>query len=121
MHRVAMYRQVMHHQDGSSRPPATTVRDPGVLILTSLAGGPRHGYAIVEDITRFAGVRLGPGTLYGALARLEAAGLIEALDAEDRRRPYRLTRLGAAALARELEAMERVAGAARERLPSVSR
>jgi DNA-binding PadR family transcriptional regulator len=120
MHRGAMYRGVMHERDAAPRPVATTIRDPGVLILTSLAGGPRHGYAIVEDIARFAGVRLGPGTLYGALARLETADLIEALGAEDRRRPYRLTALGAALLGRELEAMERIAGAARERLPSVS-
>jgi DNA-binding PadR family transcriptional regulator len=115
-----MYREVMQERPATPRPNAATVRDPGVLILTSLAGGPRHGYAIVEDIAGFAGIRLGPGTLYGALARLEAANLIEALDADDRRRPYRLTVDGAAVLTRELEAMERVAGAARERLPSVS-
>jgi DNA-binding PadR family transcriptional regulator len=115
-----MYRVVMQNRDRGSGSGPGTVRDPGVLILTSLAGGPRHGYAIVEDIARFAGVRLGPGTLYGALARLEAADLIEALDADDRRRPYRLTTLGAAVLERELEAMERVTGALRERLPTVS-
>ena len=120
MHRATMYRGVMQERDSTPRPAPTTVRDPGVLILTSLAGGPRHGYAIVEDVARFAGVRLGPGTLYGALARLEAADLIEALDADDRRRPYRLTATGAAVLGRELEAMERIAGAARDRLPSVS-
>ena len=120
MHRDAMYREVMQDGDSKPRPAPSPIRDPGVLILTSLAAGPRHGYAIVEDIVRFAGVRLGPGTLYGALARLEAAEQIEALDADDRRRPYRLTPLGAAALGRELEAMERIAGAARERLPSVS-
>jgi DNA-binding PadR family transcriptional regulator len=115
-----MYREVMQEPSDLPRAVASTIRDPGVLILTSLAGGPRHGYAIVEDIARFAGVRLGPGTLYGALARLEAANLIAALDADDRRRPYRLTALGAALLGRELEAMERVAGAARARLPSVT-
>ena len=61
--------------------------DPGLLVLTSLADGPKHGYAITADVEEFAGVRLGPGTLYGALARLESKGLIEALPAEDRRRP----------------------------------
>jgi len=45
--------------------------EPGLLILVSLADGPKHGYAILEDIDQLAGVRLGPGTLYGALARLE--------------------------------------------------
>jgi DNA-binding PadR family transcriptional regulator len=72
--------------------------DPAVLILSSLAGGDKHGYALVKDIDEFAGVRLGPGTLYGALARLEQRGLVEALAADDRRRPYRLTARGAAAL-----------------------
>jgi DNA-binding PadR family transcriptional regulator len=72
--------------------------DPAVLILSSLAGGDKHGYALVKDIEEFADVRLGPGTLYGALTRLEERGLIEALATEDRRRPYRLTIRGAAAL-----------------------
>jgi len=72
--------------------------DPAVLILSSLAGGEKHGYALVKDIEEFADVRLGPGTLYGALSRLEQRGLVEALAAEDRRRPYRLTPGGAEAL-----------------------
>jgi DNA-binding PadR family transcriptional regulator len=72
--------------------------DPAVLILSSLAGGDKHGYALVKDIDGFAGVRLGPGTLYGALGRLEERGLVEALAADERRRPYRLTARGAAAL-----------------------
>ncbi len=72
--------------------------DPAVLILSSLAGGDKHGYALVKDIESFAEVRLGPGTLYGALARLEQRGLVEALAARERRRPYRLTGAGATAL-----------------------
>ena len=72
--------------------------DPAVLILSSLAGGDKHGYALVKDIAEFADVRLGPGTLYGALSRLDRRGLIEALPAEDRRHPYRITSRGAAAL-----------------------
>ena len=96
--------------------PRNGARDPGLLILASLAGGPRHGYAIVEDIVRFGGARLGPGTLYGALARLEEAGLIEALEPADRRRPYRLTDAGSAALAEEIDALDRVVRAVRERL-----
>lgn len=77
--------------------------DPAVLILSSLAGGDKHGYALVQDIEQFAEVRLGPGTLYGALSRLERRGLVEALDADARRRPYRLTPGGAQALRRYLE------------------
>lgn len=91
-------------------------RDPSVLILASLASGPRHGYAMIEDIEHFAGVRLGPGTLYGAIARLEQRGLIEPIDSADRRRPYRLTPAGGAVLDTEVGAMERVVHLARSRL-----
>src|SRR5713226_2216025 len=65
--------------------------DPSLLILASLANGPKHGYAMMEDIAEFCGTRLEPGTLYAALARLERRGWIEALEAEERRRPYRIT------------------------------
>src|ERR1039457_5485350 len=71
---------------------------PATLIMSSLADGAKHGYALTKDNLSFAGVRLAPGTLYEALGRLEARGLIEALDSEDRRRPYRLTAAGAKAL-----------------------
>jgi DNA-binding PadR family transcriptional regulator len=72
--------------------------DTPVLILTSLASGPKHGYALLQDIESFAGVTLGPGTLYGAIARLEERGLIQPLGASGRRRPYSLTAAGSAAL-----------------------
>jgi DNA-binding PadR family transcriptional regulator len=89
--------------------------DPPVLILTSLAAGPKHGHALAKDIKAFAGVTLGPGTLYGAITRLEERGLIEPLDAQDRRRPYRITAAGSAALADAVRDMQRVVdvGAAR--------
>ena len=45
--------------------------DPGVLIMTSLASGAKHGYALARDIEQFAGVTLGPGTLYVAITALE--------------------------------------------------
>jgi len=90
--------------------------DPALLILVSLAGGPKHGYAMVQDIERIADVHLGPGTLYGALARLEEQQLIEALPSEDRRRPYRLTDLGASTLRAQLAALESVVSAGRHRL-----
>lgn len=88
---------------------------PAVLILTSLADGPKHGHALLKDIRRFANVDLGPGTLYGAIARLEEQGLIEPLATEDRRRPYRMTPAGSMALADVVSSMRRLAdvGAAR--------
>ena len=68
--------------------------EPALLILVSLADGPKHGYAMIEDIRGLAGATLGAGTLYGALARLERLGHIEALASADRRVPYRLTSSG---------------------------
>jgi DNA-binding PadR family transcriptional regulator len=68
--------------------------DPNLLVLVSLAAGPRHGHAILLDVRDFAGVRLGPGTLYGAIGRLEADGLIEPMPPDGRRRPYRITSRG---------------------------
>ena len=71
---------------------------PATLILSSLADGAKHGYALTRDIEAFAGVRLAPGTLYEALSRLEGQGLIEALASDDRRRPRRAGKGGAEAL-----------------------
>jgi DNA-binding PadR family transcriptional regulator len=90
--------------------------EPAILILSSLAEGEKHGYAMMEDIREAAGVSLGPGTLYGALSRLEQDGLIESLPAEDRRRPYRLSARGAEYLRRYLKSMERVASLGLKRL-----
>ena len=90
--------------------------EPAILILISLADAPKHGYAMTEDIAAIAAVKLGPGTLYGAIARLEARGLIEAIQSEDRRNPYRLTGLGERALRLRLATLEAVARAGRQRL-----
>ncbi len=89
--------------------------DPPVLILTSLANGPKHGHALAKDIEELAGVRLGPGALYGAITRLEERGLIEPIQSEDRRRPYRITGAGRSALTEAVVAMRRLSdvGAAR--------
>jgi DNA-binding PadR family transcriptional regulator len=84
--------------------------DRGILILTSLAGSPKHGYALVKDIEDFAGVTLGAGTLYGALATLEKAGLVEGLPEEDRRRPYQITPSGREHLRERLSEAARIAG-----------
>jgi DNA-binding PadR family transcriptional regulator len=83
--------------------------DRSVLVLTSLAGGDRHGYALIKDLESFSGVALSPGTLYGALAKLEHDGYVERLAAEDRRHPYRLTPAGRAALAERLAESARIA------------
>ena len=85
----------------------STSNDPGLLLMISLAGGAKHGHAMLLDVERFAGVRLGPGTLYGALTRLEEAGDVEALAAEGRRRPYRLTNNGRHKLELRLGSLDR--------------
>jgi DNA-binding PadR family transcriptional regulator len=90
--------------------------DPSLLVLASLAGEPKHGYAITQDVAQTMGVRLSAGTLYAVIARLEARGFIEPLESEDRRRPYRITATGARELARQSERMSRVASLATERL-----
>ncbi|HEY1644548.1 MAG TPA: PadR family transcriptional regulator [Streptosporangiaceae bacterium] len=83
--------------------------DRSVLILTSLAGSPKHGYALIKDIEDFAGVTLGAGTLYGALAKLEEAGLVAALPEQDRRRPYQITPAGQDQLRERLSESARIA------------
>ena len=90
--------------------------EPGLLVMISLADGPKHGYAMLEDIQALAGVRLGPGTLYGALARLEKLGLITPLAPVERRRPYQLTQVGASVLAAELATWQKLASTGLHRL-----
>ena len=89
---------------------------PATLILSSLAEGPKHGYALTKDIERFADVRLAPGTLYEALSRLEGQGLIASVESDDRRRPYKLTAVGAEALRSHLAAQRRIADVGLRRL-----
>jgi DNA-binding PadR family transcriptional regulator len=90
--------------------------DPALLVMASLADGPKHGYAITQDLASTVEVKMGPGTLYGVIARLEDRGLIEALPPEDRRRPYRLTASGVEALQREATRMRTVANLGLARL-----
>jgi DNA-binding PadR family transcriptional regulator len=90
--------------------------EPALLILISLADGPKHGYAITDDIEGVTGVRHGPGTLYGALARLESRGFIEPVESTNRRNPYRLTELGRSALRMRLAALAAVTKAGQRRL-----
>ena len=106
------------HASGDPGPLSTLGRSagPATLILSSLAGGAKHGYALTKDIEAFAGVRLAPGTLYEVLNRLENQGLIEALASDDRRRPYQLTAAGAQALQAHLRAQRHVADVGLRRL-----
>lgn len=90
--------------------------EPALLILISLADGPKHGYAMTQDIAVVSGQKLGPGTLYGAIARLEARKWIEPLPADDRRRPYRLTGAGQRVLRARLESLRAVTRIGHSRL-----
>jgi DNA-binding PadR family transcriptional regulator len=95
--------------------------EPSLYILVSLSGGPKHGYAIMSDVESMTGQPLGPGTLYGALARLERRGFIEALEPVERRRPYRITGLGATTLQAQLEGLAGFARTGLERLRDAAR
>ncbi len=90
--------------------------DPGLLILASLSGGPKHGYAMTQDIEVLFGIAIGPGTLYGAISRLEEHGYIEPLGGDDRRRPYRLTARGGRFLAEQSREMSDFAALTRKRM-----
>jgi DNA-binding PadR family transcriptional regulator len=90
--------------------------DPTLLVLASLADGDKHGYAMMTDIREFAGVDLGPGTLYGAITRLEERGFIRAMASDDRRQPYRLTAAGRAYLKDQLAELEPIVRTGTRRL-----
>ena len=92
------------------------VTDPQLLILASLADGEKHGYARMEDIERVAEIRLGAGTLYGAITRLEGQGWIVRVESEDRRKPYRITGLGVQHLEEQMAGLNRVVKTALRRL-----
>jgi DNA-binding PadR family transcriptional regulator len=62
---------------------------------------------MIEDIERLSGTRLGPGTLYGAISRLEQQGWIEPLPVEERRQPYRITAEGVSILRAKLTTLHR--------------
>ncbi|NUQ97383.1 MAG: PadR family transcriptional regulator [Streptomyces sp.] len=89
--------------------------DAQMLVLTVLADGPLHGYAINTAIEELTGRRLGPGSLYGALARLEGRGLIqpadEAAGPQERHRTMRITDAGRDQLRTELQQMARISAA----------
>jgi DNA-binding PadR family transcriptional regulator len=93
--------------------------DPTLLVLASLADGDKHGYAMMEDIRTFAGVRLGPGTLYGAITRLEKQGWIRPVASDDRRQPYRITASGRHYLEEQVAALGQIVRTAARRLGQV--
>lgn len=90
--------------------------DPPLLVLASLASGPKHGHAMIEDIARMCGTHLGPGTLYGAIARLEQQGWIKPLPPEERRQPYRITAEGLRVFRAKLNTLEQFVKAGSKRL-----
>ena len=96
--------------------------DPALLVLACLSDSPKHGYAMMEDIDRFAGVRLGPGTLYGAIKRLLSDGLIVEADErpdpeldDERRRYYRLTDFGQKVLRAEVQRISKMVSVAQRK------
>jgi DNA-binding PadR family transcriptional regulator len=90
--------------------------EPALYVLLALADGAKHGYAMAQDIEAISGQKLGPGTLYGAIARLETRKWIEAMPADDRRRPYRLTATGRRVLRYRIASLTAVARLGRARL-----
>jgi DNA-binding PadR family transcriptional regulator len=109
-------RNVVQAEEGSGM---VHYSDPPLLVLASLANGPKHGHAMIEDIVRLCGTRLGPGTLYGAIARLEQQGWIKPLPPEERRRPYRITAEGVRVLRAKLTTLRQFTKAGLERLEAL--
>lgn len=101
------------------------MQEPTLLLLTALADAPRHGYALIQEISEISGgrVKMRTGTLYGALDRLLQQGLIEVAAEEivdgRARRTYALTGSGRSALATEAERLRTVAAEAERRLATV--
>jgi DNA-binding PadR family transcriptional regulator len=103
------------------------MREPTFWILTALASAPRHGYGVIQEAARLSDgqVKLQAGTLYAALDRLVAEGLVEP-DREEvidgrTRRYYRLTSGGASALDAETVRLRHSADAATSQLAARKR
>jgi len=109
-------RSTRHVVDAENGADLGHYSDPPLLVLASLASGPKHGHSMIEDIERLCGTRLGPGTLYGAINRLEKQGWIEPLPAEERRQPYRITAQGLQVLRAKLTTLQQFAGSGLKRL-----
>ena len=100
----------MKQQKAESYLPMT---EAAFHVLLALADGEKHGYAIKKEVSRRTGdkVRLGPGTLYGIIKRLLLDGLV--VESDERRRYYRLTRLGEQVAIAEARRMEELIATAR--------
>jgi DNA-binding PadR family transcriptional regulator len=118
-HYYYVTRSTQHGVNKESTDDPGYYSDPSLLVLASLANGPKHGHAMITDIEEMSGTRLGPGTLYGAIARLEKQKLIEPLPAEERRHPYRITRDGKAVLRAKLDTLFRFARTGLRRLEAL--
>ncbi len=110
-----------HVATQTSIPDAKPLSEPVLLILTSLAAQPRHGYALIQDIESLSGgrVRMSTGTLFGALRRLLEDGWIERFEQEDtsrQKQAYRLTGAGRKQLQQELDRMKHLTRAGFARL-----
>lgn len=90
--------------------------EPTLFILISLADGNKHGYAIMEDIERSYDINIGPGTLYGAISRMEKSELIKSIPSQDRKKPYQITSTGRQYLQEKLKEIEIVTKLGFERL-----
>jgi len=96
------------------------MRDVQLLVLTALAAEPMHGHRIRSDVEDLSGRSVGPGTLYGAISRLEEDGLIRPLPPRDRRKPYEITDAGRRHLAGEMAASRNLVQIAEERLGGIA-
>lgn len=112
-------RSTRHVGERECDPEMGHYSDPPLLVLASLANGPKHGHAMLDDIECMSGTRLGPGTLYGAIGRLEQLNLIAPLAPEERRQPYRITAQGVRVLRAKLTTLHRFATAGLGRLEAL--
>jgi DNA-binding PadR family transcriptional regulator len=90
--------------------------EPALQVLVCLAGGPKHGWAIANEIEARTGRRPQPATLYGAIGRIEERGWIRALSSDGRRRPFAITDEGRDVLAGSLEELTELVRAGRRAL-----
>jgi len=103
-----------------------SIREPTLYVMSALAGGVTHGYAIIRAVEDLSDgrLRLRAGTLYGALTRLEQEGLIESVGTSQERGPqrrsYRLTKQGRRRLGNEVDRMEANVVMARRQLGHAS-
>jgi DNA-binding PadR family transcriptional regulator len=97
--------------------PAAPLSPVVFAILLSLAEGEKHGYMIMKDARApdGGGIQMGPGTLYGSIDRMMRDGLVEesGISDDERRRYYRLTKLGRTVLAVELQRLDAAVSSAR--------